>query len=151
MEIGLNGAEGNSPNVNLVTGFDAKQKVRYDTLTPDVDYLFSRDEIETTRNRFYSLTRWERENPDSNWGTFADGWFEYDELETFKARLGLHVGGVVTLVKTQKCLFKGLGGNCLEARRIPGLHLRQDDLQPTEFLYQVRPLSGHWQRRRIST
>ena len=110
MEIGLNGAEGNSRNINLVTGFDAKQKVGHDTLTLDVDYLFSRDEIETTKNRFYSLTRWERENPNSNWGTFADGWFEYDELETFKARLGLHVGGVVTLVKTQKCLFKGLVG-----------------------------------------
>ncbi len=110
MEIGLNGAEGNSRNINLVTGFDAKQKVDHDTLTLDVDYLFSRDEIETTKNRFYSLTRWERENPNSNWGTFADGWFEYDELESFKARLGLHVGGVVTLVKTQKCLFKGLVG-----------------------------------------
>jgi hypothetical protein len=110
MEIGLNGAEGNSRNVNLVTGFDAKQTAGNDTLTLDVDYLFSRDEIETTKNRFYSLTRWERENPNSNWGTFADGWFEYDELETFKARLGLHVGGVVTLAKTQKCLFKGLIG-----------------------------------------
>jgi len=110
MEIGLNGAEGNSRNINLVTGFDAKQTSGNDTLTIDVDYLFSRDEIQTTKNRFYSLTRLEREGPNSSWGTFADGWFEYDELETFKARLGLHAGGVVTLVKTQKSLFKGLIG-----------------------------------------
>ncbi|MCP4785713.1 MAG: DUF481 domain-containing protein [Fuerstiella sp.] len=136
MEIGLNGAEGNSRNVNLVVGFDAKQVAGADTLTHDVDYLFSRDDIETTKNRFYSLSRWEHDIQNSDWGTFADVWFEYDELESFRARLGLHTGGVVTLVKTNECLFKGLIG-IGASKEMAGA---DTDWRPEAFL------GSHWEK-----
>lgn len=109
-ELGLNGADGNSSNLNIVGGFDAKREMGLDTITIDVDYLFSRDGDEVDKDRFYSLTRFEHDIPDSDWGWFFDQWFEYDGLEDFRSRLGLHAGGVVTLVKTDDCLFKGLIG-----------------------------------------
>jgi hypothetical protein len=110
LEIGINGADGNSSNLNIVAGFDAKREMGLDTITIDVDLLFTRDEDEVTKDRFYSLTRFEHDFPDSNWGWFFDQWFEYDGLEDFRSRLGLHLGGIVTLVKTEDCLFKGLIG-----------------------------------------
>jgi hypothetical protein len=57
LEVGLNGAEGNRRNVNLVLGFDAKREQGLSTTTLDVDYLFSKDDVEVTKNRFYSLYR----------------------------------------------------------------------------------------------
>ena len=110
LEIGLNGAEGNSRNVNLVLGYDAKREQGRTTTTLDIDYLYSKDEVETTKNRLYSLTRVEYDTPNSDWGWFFDNWFEHDPLEDFRSRLGLHVGRFVTLLETDDCVFKGLVG-----------------------------------------
>ena len=109
-EVGLNGSEGDARNVNIVLGFDAKRESGLDTTTIDIDYLFSRDDIETTKNRFYSLARQIRDIPNSRWGTFGDLWFEWDELENFRSRLGLHGGGIYTFQDTEELVLKGLIG-----------------------------------------
>ena len=109
-EVGLNGSEGDNQNLNLVVGFDAKQESGLDTLALDVDYLFSIDDSVVSKNRFYSLTRFERDIPDSPWGWFVDNWFEFDEFEEFKSRLGFHGGLIRTIIDTDKELLKGLIG-----------------------------------------
>lgn len=109
-EVGLNGSEGNSRNVNLVFGFDAKREQRRWTTTIDVDYLYSKDEVETTRNRLYSLARWEYDVPDSTGGLFFDNWFELDALEDFGGRIGVHAGWFDYLMKEEDCELKGLIG-----------------------------------------
>lgn len=109
-EVGLNGSEGDARNVNLVLGFDAKRESGLDTTTIDIDYLFSRDDVETTKNRLYSLARQIRDIPNSRWGTFGDLWFEWDELENFRSRLGLHGGGIYTFQDTEELVLKGLIG-----------------------------------------
>jgi hypothetical protein len=109
-EVGLNGAEGNSRNVNLVVGFDAKYEEGLDSLILDYDYLFNRDEDEVTKNRFFSQTRYIHDIPDSDWGYFVDNWFEWDDLESFRARYGLHAGGIRTFVDTDEEVLKGLIG-----------------------------------------
>lgn len=109
-EVGLNGAEGNSRNINLVVGFDAKYEEGIDTLILENNYLFNRDEDEVTKNRFYSLTRYIQDIPDSDWAYFVDNWFEWDDLESFEARYGLHAGGVRTFLDTDEEVIKGLIG-----------------------------------------
>jgi hypothetical protein len=109
-EVGLNGAEGNSRNVNMVIGFDAKRERCRETTTIDIDYLYSKDDVETTKNRLYSLTRYEYDVPNSNGGLFFDNWFEHDALEDFRARIGFHAGWFETLMKTKDCELKGLVG-----------------------------------------
>ncbi len=109
-EIGLNGAEGNSRNLNLVVGLDGTRKVGLDTYTIDIDYLFSRDETEVTKDRFYSLGRYVHDIPQSPWGWFFDKWFEYDGLESFRSRLGLHAGGIYTFEETDTRTVRGLVG-----------------------------------------
>lgn len=110
LELGLNGAAGNTRNVNLVLGYDAKREQGQTTTTIDIDYLYSKDDVETNKNRFYSLTRFEYDIPNSDWGWFFDQWFEHDALEDFRSRLGFHAGKYATLAETDDCEFKGLLG-----------------------------------------
>lgn len=109
-EIGLNGAEGNSRTMNLVIGLDAKRVRGPATTTIDIDYLYSKDEAETTKNRLLSTTRYEHEIPSCQGGWFLNNWFEHDMLEEFRTRIGLHSGVFATLLKDASCELKGSAG-----------------------------------------
>lgn len=136
-EIGLNGAEGNSRNVNLVFGLDAKRKVGLDTWSIDLDYLFSRNETAVTKDRFYSLTRYEHEIPDSRWGWFAESWFEYDGMEAFRSRFAIHGGGSLKIIDKEDNLLKALAGMGA-SREIEG---NDRDWKPEVFLGSL------WERK----
>jgi len=137
LEFGLNGSEGNSRNVNFVFGFDAKRKRDLDTYTIDWDYLYSRDDVEVSKNRLYMLNRFERDIPDTNWSWFADAWFEFDEQEDFRSRLGLHAGIIRTFVDCNDVRLRGLFG-LGTSREFEGA---DQDWKPEAFI------GGDWEKK----
>jgi hypothetical protein len=99
-DIGLNGSAGDSRDANAVVGLNGKREVGISTRTIDIDYFFTRDDNEVTKNRLYALGSWERDIVGTPWNWFGDGWYEYDEFEDFKSRIGLHAGAAVILRET---------------------------------------------------
>lgn len=107
LDIGLNGAEGNTRDTNFTIGFDAKGEFGLNTLSASLDYFFQRESSAVTKNRVYALGRYERAIPDSAWSWFTDTWFEYDQFEDWRSRIGLHLGASVLLRDTDCCTLKG--------------------------------------------
>lgn len=111
-DVGLNGAAGSSNDLNMVIGFDAVRKSGLNTTSLDFDYFYQKEDSAVSKNRLYFLARFEHEIEGSNWSWFSDGWFEYDQFEQFRSRIGLHVGAAVLLKETDHSSLKarfGLG------------------------------------------
>jgi hypothetical protein len=96
--------------LNLVLGFDAKRVIGLNTVSLNLDYFFQEEASAVTKNRLYSLGRFEQDIPDSKWSWFTDAWFEYDQFEDFRSRIGLHVGVAALLKDTDCSTLKGRFG-----------------------------------------
>jgi len=107
LDVGLNGASGNSQDLNLVVGVEAERKWGLKTLSFDLDYFLQQEDAELTKHRLYSMTTCERDIVGSAWSLFGDAWYEYDQFKDFDSRVGLHLGAAVMLKETKNSTLKG--------------------------------------------
>jgi putative salt-induced outer membrane protein YdiY len=107
-ELGLNGAEGNTENMNFRFGFKTKRETLTSKLTFNVDYRKASQNTLDTADRLYSDWRAERLFPGSRWTYFANGSVEYDEFQAFDSRVtsGLGVGYALIKQETTKLVAR---------------------------------------------
>jgi putative salt-induced outer membrane protein YdiY len=106
-DVGLNGAAGNSQDLNIIVGFDAKRKSGLNTVSTELDYFLTQEDSDVTKNRLYALGQYERDIPNSAWNWFSDAWYEFDQFKDYDSRIGLHVGAGALLRETDRFTLKG--------------------------------------------
>jgi putative salt-induced outer membrane protein YdiY len=111
-ELGLNGAEGNTDNMNFRFGFKIKRETITSIWKFNVDYRKATQNETDTADRLFSDWRAERLFPGSRWTYFGHGSVEYDEFQAFDSRVtsGLGVGYALIKQETTKLVARCGGG-----------------------------------------
>ncbi|MEE8451776.1 MAG: DUF481 domain-containing protein [Thermoguttaceae bacterium] len=92
VELGLNGAEGNTKTFNMRFGVDAKLETPHNILTLDLDYHKTDSNYVETANRAFLDSRFERLYDDSRWTSFVHSTLDYDEFQSFDSRWAADLG-----------------------------------------------------------
>jgi len=109
-ELGLDGTEGNTETFSFRFGFDARQKTRYNCLTLDLDYHKKTDKYIETANRAFLDWRYELLFQESPWTCFLHGTVDYDEFQSFDARVAVDAGLGYRFINTESTSFAGRVG-----------------------------------------
>jgi putative salt-induced outer membrane protein YdiY len=110
LELGLNGANGNTNNSNLFFGWDGKREYRGGDLTFDFDYFYQKADSAVTMDRAVALGRYEREIGESSISWFVQGFFEYDDLRAYPGRVSVTAGLTKQLIETDRFKLTGRVG-----------------------------------------
>ena len=92
IELGINGAEGNSEAFNLRTGFDLDRHTdRYDW---DIDLVYSKNESNQIETQHFAIldSNWDWKLASPRWTFFNKLQLMYDEFKNFDLRLVLNAG-----------------------------------------------------------
>lgn len=114
ISIGINGAEGNSQNINIRGAFHADFEDETDRWIFDMIYRVSRSNGTTTENRFSAELLKDWLFPDEDYFLWANGKFEWDDFEVWDNRISGFVGVGYQFVDNDKWNVRGragLGGN----------------------------------------
>jgi putative salt-induced outer membrane protein YdiY len=111
LELGLNGAEGNSQTFNLRGGGKLKRKTEANVFTNELDYRKDSADSVDTANKAFLESRWEHLFGQSPWTWFAHLTFDYDEFQAWDTRLAGDTGFGYRLLKSDVTqLTARLGG-----------------------------------------
>jgi len=110
VDFGLNGAVGNSQLLNLRGGWNIRRKTDRNSLTSDFQYVYSERDRELSTHQALFNTRDEFVIPDSRWSPFAALQLEYDQLRSYRFRVGTYGGTAFRVVDTEALTFKTRGG-----------------------------------------
>jgi len=111
VELGLDGAQGNTQTFNLKFGIDAKRKTDRHALTLDLDYRKKTDRARETANRAFLDWRHEWLLHDSPWTCFVHGTVDYDEFQAFDVRVTTDIGLGYQFIETDRTTFSGRIGS----------------------------------------
>jgi len=111
VELGLDGAEGNTRTFNFKFGVDAKRKTDGTILTLDLDYRKKTDRSRETANRAFLDWRHEWLMRDSPWTCFVHGTVDYDEFQAFDVRITTDIGLGYQFIETDQTTFSGRIGS----------------------------------------
>lgn len=114
LELGLNGAEGNSQNLNFRAGFFANFEDDEDRWLFETVYRTSSSDGETSENRFHIQLTKDWLLPGEDYFYFANGRFDADEFEDWDQRVSGFVGGGYQFIDEGKWNVRGragIGGN----------------------------------------
>jgi len=114
VELGINGADGNSENHKLRTGGKVKYATDRHVLTSDIIYTLAQANGTENENRGITNTRLECLLPNTPWSIFQTTFLEYDEFKNFDLRLALHTGMGYDWYVSEKFKLKtrtGAGGS----------------------------------------
>ncbi|HUT13233.1 MAG TPA: DUF481 domain-containing protein [Thermoguttaceae bacterium] len=111
VELGLDGAEGNTQAFNLKFGVDAKRKTDRNVFTLDLDYRKKTDRARETANRAFLDWRYEWLLQDSPWTCFTHGTVDYDEFQAFDVRVTTDIGLGYQFIETDRTTFAGRVGS----------------------------------------
>jgi putative salt-induced outer membrane protein YdiY len=92
VELGLNGAEGNTKTFNMRFGVDAKRETDRNILAIDLDYHKTDSLYIETAHRAFLDSRFEQLYEDSRWTSFVHHTLDYDEFQSFDSRWSTDVG-----------------------------------------------------------
>lgn len=112
IDLGLNGASGNTERFNVRAGLGAVRDTTAYKSTFELTYNYGQDEGDESENRLFQLFRNEWKFDDSPWGFFAQESFEIDSFADWDQRLALFAGPSYQLIKndtTALGLRAGLG------------------------------------------
>jgi putative salt-induced outer membrane protein YdiY len=111
VELGLNGAEGNSQTFNLRGGAKLKRKTEANVFANELDYRKDSADSVDTANKAFLDSRWEHLFGQSPWTWFAHLTFDYDEFQAWDTRLAGDMGlGYRLLKRDATQLTARLGG-----------------------------------------
>lgn len=98
VDMGLNGATGNTDLFNIRGSGHVKRQTATNILTGDLLYTYTADTGEVTVHQVLSNARDEFCFGDSPWSAFVSTLLEYDALRDYRFRVAVYVGGVYTVV-----------------------------------------------------
>lgn len=110
VDLGLNGAVGNSQHFNLRGGWNVRRKTARNSLTSDFQYVYSEWNRSLSTHQALLNTRDELVIPDSRWSPFAAVQLEYDQLRAYRFRVGTYVGSAYRVVDEEDLSFRVRGG-----------------------------------------
>ncbi len=106
LEIGANGATGNTELFNFRGGWNFRRKTEDNALTSDFLYVYSRQNGSVNSQQALFNARDEILFPGSRWTPFAASQVEYDELRAYRFRVGTYVGVGYTVIDDAATTFK---------------------------------------------
>jgi putative salt-induced outer membrane protein YdiY len=111
VELGLNGSEGNSSNLNFRAGFGAERKTEETETKFTFAYSYAKDDGEATESKGQAELRndWIL-GKDSPWRVYALGRIEYDEFQAWDWRASAFAGIGYQFFKDEKTTFIGRFG-----------------------------------------
>ena len=112
-EIGLSGTDGNSQTTNFRLGMVSKKEDDAMRSVFKSSYYFSKSDGNTTRNEFNAQLTHDWLIPDSPWLLFAQGIYDYDQLQSWDHRVSGFAGVGYELVKTDRFELIGRTGGGL--------------------------------------
>jgi len=100
VELGINGAAGNSEALSLKTGFELRQKTDANELKFDLTYSkTTADGVQTQHNALFNASyNWTV--GESKWELFVKEALEYDEFKAFNVRIAINAGLGYHVVET---------------------------------------------------
>ncbi|MEI7687147.1 MAG: DUF481 domain-containing protein [Planctomycetota bacterium] len=107
VELGVNGADGNSNTFNLRFATNAKYENERNIFKTDFLYGYANANGEDTQNRFIWRGRYERLYPNSPWSHFISTEVEHDEFTNFDIRISGHAGCAYMFIKNDNSMVKG--------------------------------------------
>ncbi|XAM01575.1 DUF481 domain-containing protein [Phycisphaeraceae bacterium D3-23] len=114
ISLGINGAEGNSQNINIRGNFHTDYEDDTDRWIFDMLYRVSRSNGSTTENRFQAELIKDWLLPDEDYFFWANAKFEWDDFEVWDNRISGFVGVGYQFVDNDKWNVRGragIGGN----------------------------------------
>ncbi|MCA9278974.1 MAG: DUF481 domain-containing protein [Phycisphaeraceae bacterium] len=112
IDLGLNGASGNTERFNFRAGLNAARDTTDYKTTFELTYNYGQDDGDESENRLYQLLRNDWKFDDSPWGFFAQESLEIDSFADWDQRLSLFAGPSYQFIKNEKTsvnLRAGLG------------------------------------------
>lgn len=110
INFGVNGAQGNTVNLNLTGGFDLKAENERRRWTWSGRYILKTDDGSTTDNNARVQTRYDWLSPESPWFLFVEPLYDYDDFKAWKHRITLSAGPGYDIVQRETfSLRSGLG------------------------------------------
>jgi putative salt-induced outer membrane protein YdiY len=91
-ELGLDGTEGNTQNLNYHVGGKLKRKTKENTLSAEIDYHYSNSNSVETANNGLQEARAEHNFGDSPWTCFLHDTVQYDEFKEYHLRVSADAG-----------------------------------------------------------
>jgi hypothetical protein len=110
LELGLNGADGNTQNTNFFFGFDTMREYTASSFKFDLDYFYQTADSVVTMDRLVALSRYERNLGNSIWKWYLEGFYEYDQLRNYNARMAISTGLSAPLIDTDRLSIDGRAG-----------------------------------------
>jgi putative salt-induced outer membrane protein YdiY len=92
VEMGLNGASGNTESSNFHFACNARRRTAMNGLTLQLDYFRQSDHSENTANRLFHDWRLEHYFLGSPWTCYVHGTVEYDEFAAYDTRITTDTG-----------------------------------------------------------
>jgi putative salt-induced outer membrane protein YdiY len=140
VEIGANGANGNSDSLSVRAGAKAARIARTMESRAAISYAFSSDQGSTSQNRGNAtfVNDWLFEA--SPWGMFAKGEVEYDQFQDWDWRFSAFAGPSYAFIKKDRVTLLGRLGAGV-SREIGGTTNEwiPEGLAGAEFSYQLTP------------
>ena len=110
MDLGMNGATGNSDVFNFRGGWNVRRKTETNVFTSDFLYVYSVQNGKTNTQQALLNSRDEILFPGSRWTLFAANQVEYDELRAYRFRVGIYGGtGYTVFDDSRKTLRTRVG------------------------------------------
>lgn len=111
VELGLNGAQGNSDLTQMRAAGEAVRDTPFDLWKTTLLYRYANANGVNTENRALLTSRYEcKFGADSPWSWFVRGELEYDEFRDFDLRLAGHTGIGYLFLKNDRTLLRGRFG-----------------------------------------
>lgn len=98
VDLGLNGAVGNSQLFNLRGGWNVRRKAERNSLTSDFQYVYSEWNRSVSTHQALLNTRDEIIIPHSRLSPFTAVQVEYDQLRAYRFRVGVYAGSAYRVV-----------------------------------------------------
>ena len=100
-KFGLDGADGNTQNLNFHVGFNVQRKTKRSNLTGDLDYNKSNNDSVDTANRLFAESRLERFHISTPWTWYAHNSADYDEFQPWDIQVSLDTGFGYQLIENE--------------------------------------------------
>lgn len=92
VELSFGLIDGNTESTTARVGYVGTRETEIDKLRLDSAYFFQSQSNETTENEAFGAFLYDRDITPTRWIWFSDGRLEWDEFESWDARVGTHAG-----------------------------------------------------------
>lgn len=138
LELGINGAGGNTRSLNFIGGVKTERADAKGKWTADARYSRTESEGETTQSRLTSGLRRDWTTEDPRWSFFGEARYDRDQFQEWDQRAVVSAGALYKFIE-EKDLFVGLraGGAGTKEWGSGEPHVRPEGLLGVEAKYRI--------------